>query len=243
LQAQRPERCVEANWKLVWDNNRECLHCKSNHPQYVAANFDMYDGRDDDPEVVTLLATRVAASEHTWGQLGLAATHKTPDLAEFPSPDGRTWWSANRTVLVEGWLTESMDGRRVAPLMGEYSDPDVGVLRMRTMPNMWMHGSCDHAVLTRLVPDGPSRTMVRTLWLVAGDAIEGADYDTDRLQPFWGLTNEQDWTICERQQKGVRSPAYEPGPLSKSREYNVANFHAWYLRAIALDDGPATNGV
>src|SRR4051812_43473879 len=26
---------VEANWKLVWENNRECFHCVQCHPQYV----------------------------------------------------------------------------------------------------------------------------------------------------------------------------------------------------------------
>ena len=34
---------VEANWKLVWENNRECFHCVQNHPQYVKANFDVYE--------------------------------------------------------------------------------------------------------------------------------------------------------------------------------------------------------
>src|SRR6266705_747865 len=31
---------VRANWKLVWENNRECWHCAANHPQYVRANWD-----------------------------------------------------------------------------------------------------------------------------------------------------------------------------------------------------------
>jgi Rieske 2Fe-2S family protein len=25
---------VKANWKLVWENNRECFHCNANHPQF-----------------------------------------------------------------------------------------------------------------------------------------------------------------------------------------------------------------
>jgi phenylpropionate dioxygenase-like ring-hydroxylating dioxygenase large terminal subunit len=31
---------VAANWKLVWQNNRECWHCHAGHPEYVRANFD-----------------------------------------------------------------------------------------------------------------------------------------------------------------------------------------------------------
>ena len=34
---------VKANWKLVWENNRECYHCNVNHPQYIKANFDHYN--------------------------------------------------------------------------------------------------------------------------------------------------------------------------------------------------------
>src|SRR6185436_6262678 len=33
---------IPANWKLVWENNRECYHCNVNHPQYIKANFDHY---------------------------------------------------------------------------------------------------------------------------------------------------------------------------------------------------------
>ena len=46
--------------------------------------------------------------------------------------------------------------------------------------------------------------------LVAGDAnaVEGRDYDLAKLMPFWQLTSEQDWEICERQQRGVNSSAY-----------------------------------
>src|SRR5262249_57694634 len=31
---------VNANWKLVWENNRECWHCSPHHPQYIKANWD-----------------------------------------------------------------------------------------------------------------------------------------------------------------------------------------------------------
>jgi phenylpropionate dioxygenase-like ring-hydroxylating dioxygenase large terminal subunit len=40
---------IAANWKLVWENNRECYHCDVNHPQYVAANYDRYDAWRDEP--------------------------------------------------------------------------------------------------------------------------------------------------------------------------------------------------
>jgi Rieske 2Fe-2S family protein len=58
------------------------------------------------------------------------------------------------------------------------------------------------------------------------------------MLPFWQLTGEQDWQICERQQKGVESHAYVPGPLSTYKEYNLDAFLRWYVQSLrqALGD-------
>ncbi|TIL39703.1 MAG: Rieske (2Fe-2S) protein, partial [Mesorhizobium sp.] len=56
----------KANWKLVWENNRECYHCSSNHPS-LCRSFSL------DPEVagvsadgsvsLTLRVTPISATE------------------------------------------------------------------------------------------------------------------------------------------------------------------------------------
>ena len=232
---------VEANWKLVWENNRECFHCPRCHPQYVKANFDVYDETSASEAIRQKMAAAIARTESKWAAQGLAITHPRGGLATFPDPDRGLWYAADRTVLTEGWDTESMDGKRVAPLMGSYQDADVGVLRMRSLPNFWVHASCDHAVAARLLPGGSRTTRIRGYWLVHEDAREGEDYSLDKLLPFWSLTNEQDWDICKWQQKGVDSTAYEPGPLSRIKEYNVDAFIRWYLREMG--SGGADEGA
>jgi len=224
---------IAANWKLVWDNNRECYHCNVNHPEYIRANFDHYNADDATPRIHAAMAEATARSEAKWAALGLAATHRDTGMACFPDPDRDLWFSANRTVLVDGWVTESLDGRQVALLMGDYPDPDVGTLRLRTLPNFWCHASCDHAVTTRLLPDGPLATRARVTWLVAAGAEEGRDYSLDRLLPFWQRTSEQDWDLCAAAQRGVRSSGYRPGPLSPQKEYNVEAFRRWYVQRLA----------
>jgi glycine betaine catabolism A len=174
----------------------------------------------------------IARSEEKWAVCGLAVTHRQTGMTLFPDAENNVWYSANRTPLVDGYVSESMDGRQVAPLMGQYTDADVGTLRMRTVPNCWNHSSCDHGVTTRLLPAGPRRTKARVLWLVDKDAVEGRDYTLDALLPFWQSTSEQDWIICENQQKGVESSAYRPGPYSPYKEYNVDRFVQWYLKQL-----------
>lgn len=219
---------IPANWKIVWENNRECYHCDANHPQYVKANFDTADAEQDTPESRQAVADAVAR----WSAAGVAVTHARGGLALFPDIDNDVWCSASRTVQVQGYESESMDGRRVAPLMGTFTDPEVGVLRMRSLPNFWNHTSCDHGVTTRLLPGGQRLTRARVLWLVDRDAIEGRDYHLDKLMPFWQLTSEQDWHLCAMVQRGVDSAAFRPGPFSKLWEYNVQAFVDWYLRQL-----------
>ena len=223
---------IHANWKLVWENNRECYHCNVNHPQYIKANFDHYNANDTSERIQTQIDAAVARSEQKWTACSLAVTHKQTGMTPFPDAENGIWYSANRTPLVDGYVSESIDGRQVAPLMGDYTDPDVGTLRMRTVPNFWNHASCDHAVSTRLLPAGPRLTKARVFWLVDKDAVEGRDYTLDALLPFWQLTSEQDWKICENQQRGVESSAYRPGPYSTYKEYNVDRFVQWYLQQL-----------
>jgi Rieske 2Fe-2S family protein len=224
---------IAANWKLVWENNRECFHCNINHPQYIKANWDHYNADDTSADVRAAIDGAVARSEAKWAAAGLAISHRETGMAPFPDAERGVWFSANRTALSEGWVSESMDGAQVSTLMGKYSDPDIGTMRVRTLPNFWNHSSCDHGVSTLLLPAGPRKTLARVSWLVHEDAVEGRDYQLDKLMPFWQLTSEQDWAICERQQKGVDSTAYEPGPYSKYKEYNVDAFVRWYVKTLA----------
>ena len=222
---------VASNWKLVWENNRECYHCNVNHPQYIKANFDHYNADDTIPRVAERLKAVTMRLEAKLAAQGMAVRAET-GMTEFPDPEHGIWYAANRTPLEEGYVSESMDGRQVAPLMGDYTDPDVGTLRVRTLPNFWMHASCDHCVAVRLTPNGLDHTSIRMIWLVDGKAEAGRDYDLEKLLPFWLLTAEQDWAICLNQQRGVNSLAYTPGPLSTYKEYNLDRFLRWYLQEM-----------
>lgn len=48
--------------------------------------------------------------------------------------------------------------------------------------------------------------------LVCADAVEGRDYDPDRLTWLWKVTTEEDKKIIEHTARGVRSHHFEPAP-------------------------------
>ncbi len=95
-------------------------------------------------------------------------------------------------------------------------------------PSTWNHLLSDHAVTFRVLPLGPKQTQVTTKWLVHRDAVEGVDYSMDELTAVWIATNDQDRRIVEENQRGVSSPAYEPGPYSPVHEDGVMQFVEWY---------------
>ena len=229
---------VHANWKLVWENNRECYHCNVNHPQYIKANFDRFNADDTIERVAQELTTVTTRSEAKWAAQGWAVTRAETGMTEFPDPEHHIWYSANRTALTDGFVSETLDGKQVAPLMGDYIEAaDIGTMRVRTLPNFWQHSSCDHVVAVRLTPNGRYHTNIRMTWLVDAKAEEGKDFDLDKVLPFWQWTAEQDWQICVNQQKGVNSHAYTPGPLSTYKEYNLDRFLRWYIQQIKIAIG------
>ena len=72
-------------------------------------------------------------------------------------------------------------------------------------------------------------------WLVRGDAEEGRDYDREKLTWLWDVTTQADKTIIERNQQGVNSRYYVPGPLSDWEDYTW-KFLAWYTDLMKTAD-------
>jgi Rieske 2Fe-2S family protein len=62
-----------------------------------------------------------------------------------------------------------------------------------------------------------------------------------RLTEVWLATNDEDRLVVEENQRGINSPAYEPGPYSAKQESGVIQFINWYLATIARAVPPATH--
>lgn len=146
--------------------------------------------------------------------------------------DAGGWFRVARLPLRDGYLTESLSGKLVAPVLGALDGADVGSLRVISLPNSWSHANADYAMTTRLTPVGPAMTGVDLTFLVRDDAVEGVDYDPAELTEVWVSTSEQDWLLCEQNHAGAASRGYTPGPLSTVTEGSVQAFHAWYARAL-----------
>jgi Rieske 2Fe-2S family protein len=219
--AQKREYVVEANWKLVLENSRECYHCGTGHPQYCravgfAAGIDSSRVAEED-----LLLTEARVAELV--ARGIEA--KPVDFSEAG------WFHARRFFLRGGFVSESLDGASVAPQLADFPGSELGVLAVVTYPNLLLEACADYAMAMRFTPLSATRTQISLEWLVADQAVEDKHYQIGRLEEFWKLTAEQDWRLCEENQMGVNTNGYMPG-LYAPEERGVEQFIEWYLEQL-----------
>ena len=135
--------------------------------------------------------------------------------------------------LIEGAESYTMDGKvAVSRFLGRVSDKTAGTLLKFHYPTTWNHFLADHSIVFRVTPISPTETEVTTKWLVNKDAVEGQDYDLQRLTEVWTATNDEDRRVVEDNQQGINSPAYEPGPYSPTQEGGVISFVDWYRNTM-----------
>ncbi|WP_284947221.1 aromatic ring-hydroxylating oxygenase subunit alpha [Acidisoma cladoniae] len=202
----------KANWKLVMENGRECYHCAGRHPE-LAVTFPIYAKGNFET-----VSDHEANFERRMTELGL------PGI-----PQEAAWWQAARFPLNEGAVSMTMDGTRgVSKLMVQAGEGDIGSLRWAIEPHSFCHSTGDFTFMFSCVPISAHETMVIGKWLVHKDAVEGVDYDLERLIELWNTTNMQDRDLCELNQRGVNSPGYLPGPYSQVAESLVARFTNYY---------------
>ena len=221
------------NWKLVWENNRECYHCAGNHPELCRTfpekpTISGVDGVVTDQEI--------KAHWDRWEAAGLPSVFRLSDSGQF-----RT----SRVPLLDAAVSYTMSGRAAVAraLSDTITPPRIGSLLLFHYPSTWNHVLGDHAVSFQVLPIGPMQTEVRTKWLVHKEAIEGKDYTIEELTHVWLATNRQDQRVVEENQIGIRSPAYEPGPYAPDQEDGVRQFVDWYCRTMQHGLGGAQTSI
>ncbi|WP_223447918.1 aromatic ring-hydroxylating oxygenase subunit alpha [Pseudomonas sp. BF-R-19] len=222
----------EGNWKLTIENNRECYHCSANHPELCVSFFEVdfgYDPAvlsDDDRETAIQHGIRYAEQTKAWEAEGY------PSIAVEQLSGNATNFRTQRLIISGAGESQTPDATAAsAKLMGTLTRKDLGDTHLWGH-NSWNHFMCDHAVTSMLIPLSPDKTLVRTKWLVHKDAVEGVDYDLEKLTSVWIATTDQDAKLVARSHDGIKDPAYEPGVYSGFTERQLDNFSTWYVERM-----------
>ncbi len=222
------DRELHANWKLVHENFRECYHCGGNHPELCRL---MPHIKLESPQALDEFEAWATLAQERWQNKGLATRN-------VPAAVGNGY-HVMRFPFRKGYVTQTMDGQLVAPLLGRLTDPDAGVVALSILPTFWFEVSVDYGLALGLTPAGPDRTRIHLDFLVRDDAVPGVDYETERVTDFWLRTLDQDYKLCAISQAGVGSRHYRPGPFapgitarSSLGEKGPQAFSEWYLRQL-----------
>ncbi|MGF7128987.1 Rieske 2Fe-2S family protein [Paraburkholderia sp. EB58] len=231
--AHETEIIEDGNWKLVMENNRECYHCSATHPELTASflpeDFGFCpDGLSEESQrALDAYHARNAANVSSWEQDGHICS-----TVEKLEADIATGFRTQRLVIAGNGESQTMDTRVASTrLFADMQRRDLGDVHMWTH-NSWTHVMSDHAVISYAIPLAPDRTLVRTKWLVHQDAVEGVDYDLQKLTEVWVATNTQDARLVANNYRGTQDPAYEPGPFSPFTEAYLELFSQWYAARL-----------
>jgi len=215
---------ANANWKLVVQNNLECYHCRPAHPTYCAAHPGGLLGKPG--ETYQARYERVRATLK-----GSASENVRQFTAVYPSHDSSQFQISIRQIIGEGCVTESVGGKPVAPLMGQCEFEGVQTLALPSpVTNLVLNP--DYVAVYSFTPRALRRTDMEVIWLVKETAIEGVDYDVDKVAAVWAPTLNEDKTLAENTQSGVESTTYRPGPYIQTEQL-VGEFDRWYMERVA----------
>ena len=217
----------EGNWKLVFENNRECYHCDRNHPELLCSfqeNLAVAGiANVDDPELDAFI--------EKCEQAGLPSRLVIDEQGQY---------RMTRIPLFGSSVSYTLDGKPAVKnlRLDKSGVENIGALLYFNYPSTWNHILGDFALSFRILPLAAGKTAVTTKWLVPKDAQEGVDYDLEHLTRVWLATNDQDKRLVEESFIGVTSPTYQPGPFSDTAENGVCQFVDWYCdrMKMALSD-------
>jgi Rieske 2Fe-2S family protein len=213
---------TEANWKLVVQNNLECYHCRPAHPTYWAAHPGTLGPPNDGDQ--PLSREFLEPDKDIRGEISRKFT-EFQQRPESPYPQ-----LSSRRLIGGNFVTESVGGEPVAPLMGRaaYDGFYTGML---FSPLTSFIINPDYTVFYNFIPRSVRRTDIEVIWLTKETAAEGKDFDIARLIAVWDKTLREDKALVENNQLGVESDAYRPGPYS-TWEGGVADFDQRYVTHV-----------
>jgi len=219
--AHKESYWIDANWKLAVENYVECYHCAPAHPEFAESHSIQ---RPDTRNVKLMEALAVKAE---------AAGVSIEEIRNSYGEEGTAGllFHYDRYALFPGFDTGSQDGKPVAPLMGTIKSFDGGASDLSLGELNFFLFYSDHGVVYRFIPHGIQSTECEIVWLVNEDAIEGVDYDIERMAWLWSVTTKADKLIIEKNQQGVNSRFFQPGPYSPMETY-CKRFVDWYFSSI-----------
>jgi phenylpropionate dioxygenase-like ring-hydroxylating dioxygenase large terminal subunit len=213
---------IKANWKLAIENFLECYHCGPSHKSLVTTHNWDHQLSDEqqarrDKDVASWIARQSSTAAAAKQAMGMGG------------PSGPTSFEGE---LNPGYLTGSLDGKPLAPLLPGIKDwTHKTTVAVTDWSTGYWQAYDDHVMVARFTPRDVALTDCEIFWLIHPDAVEGKDYHADKLMALWGITIQEDIWIVENNHLGITSGAYSSGRYAGHENY-PADFVKWYMTEV-----------
>ena len=156
--------------------------------------------------------------------IAVAPAFRTGDVFE----EGRSDFGV---TIAGGGSGYTKSGATTLPLLPGIDAHDAtSMYGASVFPNMFLDMTGTVAIATRLQPRGPASTTMVTDYMFRPEVIAEPGFDPSDVVEFSELIAHQDYTVCERAQKGVSSRAFTHGVYAEKDALPYA-FNQDYLKA------------
>lgn len=223
---------TKANWKIVLENFRECYHCWPAHAKsFARTHLLMPDNAT--AEQTARIESELERHGHPvrQAQAGMGASGYNQQ-AGVQRPGSSNFGQH----LPVGFLTGTMDGKLVAPILPAKRGQQQSHLRKSATTGFttaWLAAYDDHVAVVRFTPRDVDLTDAEIFYLVASDAKE-KDVDIPRMRALWEMTYLEDRWINENNHHGIRSSRYNfrGGQPYAASETGPSSLAKWYMTEV-----------
>ena len=131
-------------------------------------------------------------------------------------------------AIANGGNSFSATGHSKLPVAKGLREAEDSLFGCTAYPNMFIDVTGTGAISTILLPRAPGHTTVVTEYLFEPEVIAADGFDPSEIVEFSELVAHQDYTVCERVQRGTGSRAFTYGVLAEKDDL-VSAFNGWYL--------------
>jgi phenylpropionate dioxygenase-like ring-hydroxylating dioxygenase large terminal subunit len=238
--AARKSYPTKANWKLALENFRECYHCQHAHTRSFTATHVLFL-----PSTTPTQRSRMEQEMARHGHpvqprddyFGLYRQPQPPQrdtLVPAPQAAGMGMGGGRGTHLPIGFVTASLDGKAVAPLLpGRTEWTHRRASATTGFSTSFISFYDDHVAVARFTPRGVMSTDVEIFWMV-NPAAKEKDVDIPRMMAVWDITYREDRWIVENNHHGILNSRYNYAggqPYAES-EGGPSGLVKWYMSEV-----------
>ena len=152
----------------------------------------------------------------------------------FVDGEQRTPFSGGYMEFAKDYQSMTWTGYTDRPALRGMTEEDLRrIYYYVVFPNLFFSLHPDFLMIHRTWPLAPSRSTIECEFYFDAEAIARPDFDPKDAIELWDLINGQDWAVCERTQKGMRSRAWKGGRYSE-QEPQVHDFDAYVMDHLGL---------